>query len=818
MKQSTLKYLSMIFLASVMAACGGGGGGGGGDDDRGARNTAPVVRVVFPPASSVTDSDSIVVRGTARDAESDGITRLQVNGVNAVSSDGFATWQATVPLTFGVNSLVVDIADSQQSVDRTAASVSVNRQAEFLSDLGLGIFDPVGQQILMIDDRLLALFAMDAGSGERRLISSEERGSGPRLPNPSSIALDIGGSCVAVLAGATRCALLINDNVKTVLAIDLDTGNRAVLSGPERGIGPEFGLVQRITTDANTDCSAVLPAAINCALITDRSSRALFAVDLDTGDRAVVSSATRGTGPNFVNPTTITLDTDNVCANVMAGAVNCVLVVNFSGDSVFAVDMATGNRAVLSGGSRGAGPNFVFPEALVLDVSNSCAAVLQGTTRCGLVVEGNNGQPAQLLAVDLETGDRAILSNRERGLGPDFGAPDAIMLHVINGFALMTDRNYDALLTVNLSSGDRGFFPDHRAGDGKDMALPVALLPVSSDVCNAALNDVSRCAITVDANGGAILAIDLDTGNRVVIASNERGTGVEFSFPRAITLADEVLCSSLLSGATHCGIVADAGLRALLLVDLGAGDRVLLSGETLGSGPALSFPLGIALSQDCGGSEQCALVLDLDRLALFRVNLQTGDRVIISDDDTGSGPTFQLPTSVLVLEDCNTFLSGADHCALITDLDARAVLAVDLQTGNRAVVSSGSSFVANRGNGPALEGPMAMVLANNARCANVINAASRCLLVSNAAGELGDAGVLIAVDIDTGNRGLSLDDNAGNGPALPLSLAFFIDEAFNLGVSLDPNFRALQVLDLVTGERVITAWSGRKEVVAFRED
>src|SRR5690242_5652641 len=62
------------------------------------------LRITFPVSGAVSD-DSIVVRGTSRFAES--VSAIQVNGVPATTTDGFANYRAVVRLQMNDNKIVV---------------------------------------------------------------------------------------------------------------------------------------------------------------------------------------------------------------------------------------------------------------------------------------------------------------------------------------------------------------------------------------------------------------------------------------------------------------------------------------------------------------------------------------------------------------------------------------------------------------------------------------------------------------------------------------------------------------------------------------
>lgn len=56
------RFLILSVLTFVLAACGSGGGNSGVVD-----NTAPAASILFPPAVSATEGNSIIVRGTTTD-------------------------------------------------------------------------------------------------------------------------------------------------------------------------------------------------------------------------------------------------------------------------------------------------------------------------------------------------------------------------------------------------------------------------------------------------------------------------------------------------------------------------------------------------------------------------------------------------------------------------------------------------------------------------------------------------------------------------------------------------------------------------------
>ena len=83
--------------------------------------TAPSIAIVSPASGSSTTQANITVQGTSTDALS-GVAgvRLNINGATVSTSNGFATWTATVPLGFGTNAITATATDNAGNTTTTA--------------------------------------------------------------------------------------------------------------------------------------------------------------------------------------------------------------------------------------------------------------------------------------------------------------------------------------------------------------------------------------------------------------------------------------------------------------------------------------------------------------------------------------------------------------------------------------------------------------------------------------------------------------------------------------------------------------------------
>lgn len=70
-----------------------------------------------------------------------------------------------------------------------------------------------------------------------------------------------------------------------------------------------------------------------------------------------------------------------------------------------------------------------------------------------------------------------------------------------------------------------------------------------------------------------------------------------------------------------------------------------------------------------------ALVLNISLSALVPIDLTTGNRTIVSDDNIVTGKALPFPVAIA--------LDSTKKCALVVDNDLDALVAIDLDTGNR---------------------------------------------------------------------------------------------------------------------------------------
>jgi hypothetical protein len=274
-----------------------------------------------------------------------------------------------------------------------------------------------------------------------------------------------------------------SDNQGTVIVIHPSTGNRELVSlFGSMGSGPKMSRPSSIL---------ILPDE-NFLVADTLSHPAITRIAPISGNRTDVSSPSIGTGP-WAEVNTL----------LRTGGGDTIIVAeNF----VAKVDLNTGNRTVISGLGVGSGPSFAF--------NGAGGAVLSAT---GHLLIGVYDQPA-IYDVDLATGARTVLSGLGQGAGPD-------LPHVMDLVTLPSGQ-----IIVSARSFDSGPFI------------------------------------------GNLLRVDPLTGNRTLISS---GPYIDFEYER------------LALGFNGQLLGAVPGQNAIYSVNPTNGSRTLISGNGLGTGPSL---------------------------------------------------------------------------------------------------------------------------------------------------------------------------------------------------------------------------------------
>lgn len=661
-----------------------------------------------------------VVRGVLVDEEDgevrlDDVDALRVNGETALQSmDDPSRWSAVTPVGTPGDSIGVSV--ESRSGDRDSENIVVTNQPPIIDPVSI-VRD--GDRMLVLDDATNALYAVIPN--QRIAVSDAQSGDGPAFDNLVDMTLDAGNERMFVLDELPRRVLEVDlltgdrqelvldtsgtslsdaaalvldtDNQRLLLlglsglySVDLATGAVTTVSDQNRGGGPLIESPQDV----------VLDAANNRAIVVTVSGASALFVDLANGNRTVVRDGA-SSGPDLNVPLSAVLDSDNDRILVVDGSISTG---DFSSEpGIIAAELASGNTQVISGAGVGAGFDYVQLSAVTLDATNN--RVLSADTGANRIIDA-----------DLTSGERDLFAADITGNGRRLGPNAAIALDAASNRALVVSTDPTAafsagqLLAVDLLSANRSVLSDEQSNAGPDLR---GVQSVAFDPAN------NRVVVLVDTTneGGDLLAVSLDDGSRSLVASDIGGTNsttssvaLDAENQRFLVTSDATLIgvntqdgstrvlsdgaavggfsNALLSVAVDTvgrrAIVVDGGngSEALYGVDLESGQATRLSGLGTGSGPAFNTPQSVAVDP----SQGVAYVVDDDDFnpaRILAVDLANGAREVISGSGVGDGPSLIAPRSIAVEPEQNR--------ALVVGEDSESVYVIDLDSGQRAIAS-----------------------------------------------------------------------------------------------------------------------------------
>jgi hypothetical protein len=270
------------------------------------------------------------------------------------------------------------------------------------------------------------------------------------------------------------------------------------------------------------------------AIMCDDIYDGLVRVDLRTGDRSLASASESsnkgmvGKGYNEIdNPRGVTLDKPGHA-----------LVVD--GGKLIGIDLASGDRTLLSGAGKGGGTSAKLFVAVGWDQAAGRAVALD--------YEGN-----ALFGIDPASGDRTVLSGAGKGSGPGFDSYGPMDLDLAHGRALTTRAYVNPVIAIDLASGNRSILSGDGAGSGASLAEPYA----------PAVAPSLGVVIVWDKSGKKLVSVDLSTGARRVLADATTGSGAELTGVDRMAFGRDLLF-----------VRASGGLLAVDPID---GNRVVVS-------------------------------------------------------------------------------------------------------------------------------------------------------------------------------------------------------------------------------------------------
>jgi hypothetical protein len=176
-------------------------------------------------------------------------------------------------------------------------------------------------------------------------------------------------------------------------------------------------------------------------------------------------------------------------------------------------------------------------------------------------------------------------------------------------------------------------------------------------------------------NGPRPIVVEVNprTGARTLISGDGTGSGPELSDQYSVAVEAS---GDILVGAFDIA----TGYPELLRISPATGNRALVTGDGVGSGPSLTIFANVALER--------GVIYLMDFAGTIQsVDPVTGDRTLISGPARGTGPALVAPVSMTSDSPDSVVVADRDHLPAGTGKGRGALIRVDLATGNRTVLS-----------------------------------------------------------------------------------------------------------------------------------
>jgi hypothetical protein len=485
----------------------------GGQVDAAQSVARPRATILFPGISALAIQENLTVRGTAQARAGGTLQSVSVNGAPATSSDGFRSWRAETTLSPGQNDLRITVTDDQEQSDvtmriRYAGNALVKLGADLKSDSQSGY-------LAVVPHFLQSVVAVDPRAATRRWALA---------PRPSTGALDYYHSVLRLADDELLVAVAssIEPQPTSYFVERVKISTRSTL----RVLSGQF---QRLVRASGDDVLAIGPSALVRIRVSDNSTRVISGYSPDSGDV--------GTGPKA-----------RWAVDAMELNVSTIIVVDNQDAQLLSVDVASGNRTVLSSAARGHGPALTAP--------------VSGVVIAGRVLVLDSGR---ILAVDPATGDRSLVSGALAGTGPLWLVGTCITTAANGQVALLDNSGLGSVFLIDPVTGARQLEHSFDLGAGP------SILGTGAGALERSGN-----LVLFDQGKGNLTRVDTETGARTVLASVAAG----------VTAVESVSATSLLLG--H-------GDGHLSRFDTITGGESVLSSASLGSGVAITTVSDMAL-------------------------------------------------------------------------------------------------------------------------------------------------------------------------------------------------------------------------------
>lgn len=473
-----------------------------------------------------------------------------------------------------------------------------------------------------------AVFKLNTDTGAESIISDAHHGKGPLMEDLSSI------------AGTQGSLFALDYDTKQIFKINPNSGDRSIF----------VDLTQFKKQNVKAEQPFAIAASDHDLFVTDPQAKQIIAINLKTQKASVLNSNDTQKNDPMIAPFEMFYDHKSHQLFVTDYGANKIDVLPIATNQAHAI-----RHTVVTMKTNGPYPHMVFPAQLMM-LDNGNLAV------------GDERFPG-VFSVNPKTGKVVLLSGPEKGNGP-LMTESIAMNKFSDGTMIMSDTFFSRFYAISATNGDRHIFNRARIDNQFLQGDPFCLV-------HAGKHD------WYFSNGGhsAIFKINFNrqnyTASSELVSGNHKGTGPQYYNLLGMTWLpkEKKLVVANSPGFSHSKI------NDLLLVDPSTGNRTVLSGGNHGTGPQFKYAADVFYV-----APNTLYATDSFRPALDRIDIKTGDRIIVSGKTDqgkwiGKGPHFKVVAMVTV--------DPKRDVAYVTDAHQDVVFSVNLKTGDRKIIARG---------------------------------------------------------------------------------------------------------------------------------
>ncbi|OGT49458.1 MAG: hypothetical protein A3E82_00010 [Gammaproteobacteria bacterium RIFCSPHIGHO2_12_FULL_38_11] len=472
------------------------------------------------------------------------------------------------------------------------------------------------QSFIAIADR--GVYKINLDTGKETVISDTSHGVGPLMQNLRSVTV------------TQNHIYALDYHQKKIYEINFQNGNRKIFID--------------LTAFKNKGIKALQPFGLTSSdhdlFVSDPEAKQLLAINLKTHKPDILNSNVTQKTNLMVAPIGLFFDRKNHNLYVSDFGRNAIYVLSITGNTTKVI-----RNTIVEMKKMPSYPNdMVFPVDLALTKEGN---ILIGDQHFGGVFKLNP-----------KTKKLTLFSASNKGNGPIMLEGNALHTFTNNTF-LLSDTSLTRIFEMDAQGNRKVFSP-------ADNNVPGDPIWITKGDGNA----------WYVSSGGdsSIYQFHFNQKNHIVrseLISDNKTKGFGPSLHNTLGIVWVSECKQL--------IVANEGPNNLLWINPKNGNRTLLSGKNKGQGPEFDYVAGLAFAPS-----NTIYVADSFRPALVRVDLKTGDRTIVSGltdkkEAVGTGPMFKGVASIALLSEKNI--------AYVTDPHGIAVYSINLKTGDRKLIT-----------------------------------------------------------------------------------------------------------------------------------